>query len=357
MTTAAKIDPIEPKFFKDLGAKGVKITYGPFAIPGSHDPETMGMVTNHMFNITMPCHDCLITGWSSDLQFVNGTSANANNNMWMHHTGLMNLNRTDLACEHWPERISVNGNERSPFDFTLKGTRKAGYFLRAGDEIHQTLDVMNSATTPQSVHLVVEWEFLPAVHPAFDIVVPVWLDVKGNCLNQSTGILPTDKVFTAKGPAAGWTSKVAGDLVLMVPHIHDGSTKQDVFLDGRLVCTNVPAYGETAEFVTHRAAGGGGHDHGGAEGGHVYHVSSVSQCEAVGKVVPGSRFTIQSAYDMVLHEGSLDHHGEPEPIMAIEFLYIARPQAEAMKDILAMGPGDLKDFTDQVRGLKTPKEP
>lgn len=121
-TTAAKVDPIEPKFFQDLGAKRVKITYGPFAIPGSNDPVTMGMVSNQMYNITMPCHDCLITGWSSDLQFLDGTSANANNKMWMHHTGLMNLNRTDQACEHWPERIAVNGNERSPFDFTLKGS-------------------------------------------------------------------------------------------------------------------------------------------------------------------------------------------------------------------------------------------
>jgi hypothetical protein len=39
---------------------------------------------------------------------------------------------------------------------------------------------------------------------------------------------------------------------------------------------------------------------------------------------------------MVEHEGSLDHQGEPE--------------AEAIRDILAMGSGDLKDFTDQVRG-------
>lgn len=122
LITAAKVDPLEPKFFQDLGAKRVKITYGPFAIPGSNDPLTMGMVTNHMFNITMPCRDCLITGWASDLQFLDGTSANANNKMWMHHTGLMNLNRTDQACEHWPERIAVNGNERSPFDFTLKGS-------------------------------------------------------------------------------------------------------------------------------------------------------------------------------------------------------------------------------------------
>lgn len=121
-TTAAKVDPIEPKFFKDLGAQRVKITYGPFAIPGSNDPVTLGMVSTQMYNITMPCHDCLITGWSSDLQFLDGTSANANNKMWMHHTGLMNLNRTDQACEHWPERIAVNGNERSPFDFTLKGS-------------------------------------------------------------------------------------------------------------------------------------------------------------------------------------------------------------------------------------------
>jgi len=79
------------------------------------------MVSFHDMNAMMPCHDCVITGFVSDLRFLDGKTANAKQNIWLHHTGLMNLNRTDLACEHWPERIGVNGNERSPFDFTLKG--------------------------------------------------------------------------------------------------------------------------------------------------------------------------------------------------------------------------------------------
>ncbi len=120
-TTAAKVEPIPSKYFQDLGSKRVKITYGPFEIPGSEDPATDGMVSFHDMNAMMPCHDCIITGFVSDLRFLDGKSANANKNLWLHHTGLMNLNRTDLACENWPERIGVNGNERSPFDFTLKG--------------------------------------------------------------------------------------------------------------------------------------------------------------------------------------------------------------------------------------------
>lgn len=119
--TAAKVETIEPRYFKELGAKRVKITYCPYEVPGSRDPETHGMQKFHDYNAMMPCQDCVITAYTVDLQFEDGKSANANKNMWLHHTGLMNLNRTDMACEAWPERMSVNGNERSPFDYTLKG--------------------------------------------------------------------------------------------------------------------------------------------------------------------------------------------------------------------------------------------
>lgn len=79
------------------------------------------MVTYQDFNITMPCYNCLITGLDTDLTWADGSTANANKGIWLHHTGLMNLNRTDAACPKWPERIGVNGNERSSFDFTNKG--------------------------------------------------------------------------------------------------------------------------------------------------------------------------------------------------------------------------------------------
>jgi hypothetical protein len=112
---------MEPKNFKDKGAKRVKISYGPLVVPGSDDRRTHGMKSFSSMNATTPCYECLITGYAVDLEFEDGTTANANKGMWLHHIGLMNLDRTDAACEDYPERITVNGNERTPFDYTLGG--------------------------------------------------------------------------------------------------------------------------------------------------------------------------------------------------------------------------------------------
>jgi len=313
------------------------------------------MKSYHDYNAMMPCHDCLITAYDTDLQFIDGKPANANKNMWLHHTGLMNLNRTDLACTHWPERIGVNGNERSPFDYTLNGTRKAGYYLRQQDEVFLAVDVMNSNVNATKAQLVIEWEYVPGTPEGFDIVFPVWLDVLGKCLNESTGVGAADEVFTAMSKT-GWTSPYSGDLILMVPHVHDGSTSQRVYLDGKLVCESKPAYGETAEFVTHaEKKDGHGHEHGGDE--HILHISSMSQCVNVAKVEAGKGvFTIASQYDMHEHTAMKDHHGELEPIMGIQFLHLARPRDEALKDIAAMKNGNLQAFQNQVRGLEPPAE-
>jgi len=208
---------------------------------------------------------------------------------------------------------------------------------------------MNLSPTARNVTLTIEYEYLPGIPANFDVIFPIWLDVKGNCLNESTGVpaASTTPVFTARS-ATGWTSPYAGDMILLVPHIHDGNTNQQIFLDGAKVCENIPAYGETAEFVSHNedSGHGGGHDHGSSE--HTYHVSSITQCVNVGKVVPGNTFTITSSYDMKTHVPMKDHHGELEPIMGIEFLHLARPQAEGIRDILAMKAGDLDAFTRQV---------
>ncbi|KAK0649052.1 hypothetical protein B0T16DRAFT_444952 [Cercophora newfieldiana] len=347
--TSSKVATIEAKNFKDLGAKRVQITYGPYLIPSSTDEATHGMVTSREMNALMPCRECFITGFTTDLRFEDGkTTANANKQMWLHHSGLMNLNRTDAACTHWPERMGVNGNERSSIDFTLKGTRKAGYYLRANDQVFLTIDAMNMAPAARNVTLVMEWEYLPGIPADFDIVFPIWLDVKGNCLNESSGAKAEDLVFTAKS-ATGWTAQHSGDLILAVPHIHDGNVNQQVFQDGKKVCESIPGYGETADFVSHNEGGDGhGHDHGTSE--HTYHVSSITQCENVAKVAPGSKFTITSEYDMKTHTPMKDHDGSLEPIMGIQFLHLARPQAEGIKDILAMKNGDLDAFVAQVRG-------
>lgn len=45
-------------------------------------------------------------------------------------------------------------------------------------------------------------------------------------------------MFTAKD-GTGWTSKYSGDLILMVPHIHDGNTKQEFVPERREECARV----------------------------------------------------------------------------------------------------------------------
>lgn len=115
------VEALAPKNFKDLGAKRVKITYGPYLVPGSMDAATHGMELFQEPVMLMPCHDCLITAYQPNLIFEDGTTANANKGMWLHHVGISNMNRTDAACEAFPERIVATGNERESFDLTLAG--------------------------------------------------------------------------------------------------------------------------------------------------------------------------------------------------------------------------------------------
>ncbi|KAK3360639.1 hypothetical protein B0T25DRAFT_629665 [Lasiosphaeria hispida] len=341
-----KVEILEAKNFRDLGAKRARITYGPYVVPGSEDATTHGMKTFQELPALMPCRECLITSYAPDLVFADGKPANANREMWLHHIGLSNMNRTDTACasRNWPERISVNGNERSSFDMTVKGTQKAGYYVRKNDTIFLATDAMNIDEKPQTVYLAIDYEYIEGTPDGFDIVFPVWLDFKGNCLNESTGAWQGE-AFEAKSKTS-FTAPWSANLILMVPHTHDGNTKQEVFLNGTSICQNVPGYGETAEFVSHVNEHGHDHDHGSSE--HVLHVSSISQCSDVIKTNPRDRFTISSTYSMKEHPAMKDHDGSLEPIMGIEFLHFARPRDEAIKDILAMPEPNLQSFLDQV---------
>jgi len=126
-----RVEAMPPRHFKELGtrSKRAKVLYGPLEIPSVKDEKSHGHWSNRNVRAKMPCgeeQDCLITGWAPSLTLAEGENAgenaNANKNIWLHHTGFTNLNRTDWVCENdWPERINVNGNERSSFDFTANG--------------------------------------------------------------------------------------------------------------------------------------------------------------------------------------------------------------------------------------------
>jgi len=260
----------------------------------------------------------------------------------------------------------------------------AGYYLREKDRILFSTDVMNESELPQTVFLTMEWEYVDGVPDGWDVSVPVWLDVKGVCLNEPTGVSPEDVVFNAT-TKTGWTPSFTGDLYLMVPHVHDGNTKQELYLDGKKICESVSNYGESEDFITHvgmyghekeeketdhehEDEHGGGHEdeHGDGHGDeheheeepgshhdhsssdHIMHISSISQCTNAGMIGPSNTLTLTSFYDMTQHTAMKDHDGELEPIMGIEFLHVARVKDEAVKDILAMIPPDLSKFFQRV---------
>ena len=111
---------LEANNFKDLGAKRVKMAYGPFLAPASDDAKYMGMRNFEMWG-KLPCSDCLITGFKPDLVFTDGSSANANTGMWLHHAVFFNMNRTDVTCPSFPDRFIGAGNERTVVDYTVGG--------------------------------------------------------------------------------------------------------------------------------------------------------------------------------------------------------------------------------------------
>ena len=95
--------------------------------------DHMGMKNFQIGNIAVPCHDCYITWWTAGLEYPDGSHANANSSMWLHHLAVLNANRVDVTCttlgRRAPERSLVAGNERMPIDMCKKGLVLTTSFL------------------------------------------------------------------------------------------------------------------------------------------------------------------------------------------------------------------------------------
>ena len=86
---SSDIKHVPPQFFLSEGSKRVEISYGPYTAPPSSKMNGMKSFTE-LQSITLPCTDCIITWMQADLQYTNGTTANANTGLWLHHTVMWN---------------------------------------------------------------------------------------------------------------------------------------------------------------------------------------------------------------------------------------------------------------------------
>jgi hypothetical protein len=111
---------LEAQYFREYKSERVRIKYGPYEVPPSHVDN--GMKNFQLRNATMPCHDCLITWFQADLVYLDGTTANADTGMWLHHTVLTNGGKEDVkGCKYHGERFFASGNERTLIDISKKG--------------------------------------------------------------------------------------------------------------------------------------------------------------------------------------------------------------------------------------------
>jgi len=109
------------QFFTQHKSERVKIRYGPFTVPAMSVDS--GMKNFEVPIAQKPCTDCLVTWAQAGLEYPNGTVANANNGLWLHHTVFVNTQKTATIC---PQGIKgdpffASGNERTPADICVSG--------------------------------------------------------------------------------------------------------------------------------------------------------------------------------------------------------------------------------------------
>ncbi|KAK0742343.1 hypothetical protein B0T21DRAFT_381975 [Apiosordaria backusii] len=374
------ISPLEPRFFPSLEPQRLQIKYGPFTTPPTH--EHNGHHKTY-FRTNPPCYDCYLTAVKADLQYPNGTTANTNTGLWLHHVVITNLVQSSITCPEGAEIIFASGNERTEVKISLDGTVPAGYYINPHDLLLLFPELMNTAHVPQDAIIVIDYEFVPlsdlSVEAGFKKVTPVWLDVDGPC-SPNAGAIPVPagvvgEKFTLEMEPK-WKSDISGDVLFVMGHVRDGATGLEVVRSssdgagiegGETVCNGEVRYGEEEGDVD---IAGEDHGHGRGDGGDVdgghggrlekrrfwrsrgkgkgkgkghdddhddhddeeeevptsprrqgVHVSSISTCTLPGRIEKGEEWTVRANYDFAKH-APMVHGGELAPVMGMSLMYV-----------------------------------
>jgi hypothetical protein len=288
----------------------VTLRYGPFAVPAA-TPTKMGMIENAFArNIPRPCDDCYITGMDAALITADGQPANVAQGLWLHHMVMFDKAREDLTCGRGTflgglglgQRFFSSGNERTGFH---PGGRY-GYKLGPADEWTLLYDLMNMTAQVEQVYITVTYDYVPASTPGYRGVTPLWLDVN-QCINSEKPAKSGQYSYEYKV-----ASPLAGPLLHIGGHVHDGGTHLTIQHNGQLICDVVATYGGSPDYIE----GGNSLDMPGMP-----HISSMSLCKGtadqpVASVRTGDELKLTAYYDSNAHMQM-----GTEPVMGISIGY------------------------------------
>jgi len=260
------------------------------------------------------------------LEYPNGTYANTDTGIMLHHIVMYEDSSQDLTCPQISSRFFASGNERTPIDLTVNGTSKTGYYIPANTSMAYVIELMNEQSYPLYVTVTLNFEYIPGQPSGFHPVKTWWLDIAGPCENSDEDVpsAPNDVIFNYTSPTP-YTAPFAGSIVTIAGHIHDGGTAAAVSQNGHTICTFTPTYAATPGFVDEFQVFTA--DEPGMKGmGNVSmpmdHISNITVCNDAEVFKAGSEYGIQAFYNASAHALMLGSDGEPLPVMGISLMYV-----------------------------------
>lgn len=313
-----------------------------------------GMRTWIVPNNHNPCNDCFVTWIQAGLEYPDGTEANADTGLWLHHIVTADLRKAPLTCPVHLEgdRFFSSGNERGAHNICANGTEKAGYYIPPKHQIGALIELMNMHDTEQEAILTMTYEFVPGVPTGFQKAIPLWLDIADCSVLEKELPLKEGIVFDYDGPA--WKSNTTYRIISNTGHLHDGGIHIETRKNGEVICDSHALYGETAGYLSNvdmamdmismcRMKNPGDEQFSKPD---LEHLSSMADCTNTQKheyILPGDELMVMAYYDLSQHTPMVDADCIREPIMGINWMYMLEVDANApLEDVDAVASEDSK---------------
>ena len=182
--------------------------YGPFTIPAASSPSNPGQLHNIFTTEPTPCTNCRITDMVTNLVYADGTSANMNNGVLLHHVVFYNPANNGLVCGQPGEPFTGAGNERThvhlPTPFGYENTSTNWNMLT---------HLVNQKNFTQTVYVEMVFRHRPLSET--QPTRPIWLDID-QC-GDSEYTIPTGY----SDSHSDWTSTLDARLIDAYGHLHD----------------------------------------------------------------------------------------------------------------------------------------
>jgi hypothetical protein len=164
----------------DPAGKLVKLRYGPLIVP----PNSMFMVLPEEaggVKIHKPCEECYLGAFQGGLEYEDGSEANVDTGMYLHHFVLVNNNKPDWLCGlrtgsmFRPQYVYNSGNERPPV--RLNSKYKFGMKVDKSDNFGTAGEIMNMSNDTKTVYATIIYEVIPIDTPGYREATHLRLDV------------------------------------------------------------------------------------------------------------------------------------------------------------------------------------